>query len=85
MSDTKGLSEAVKTSEKEDTGDFDDLLRDARTEEEKETDDPEMKRFNVDIPKELHNFIKTQAAQESRTMKDIFLDAIEMYFSQHNM
>jgi predicted HicB family RNase H-like nuclease len=84
MSDTGGLSDAVETSKGKDVSHLDDLLREARTDEDDEPDGPEMKRFNVDIPKELHSFIKTQAVREDRTMKDIFLDAIEMYLSQRS-
>jgi predicted HicB family RNase H-like nuclease len=77
--DTGGLSSAVDTAESKGTGHLDDLISEARTEEE---DEETTKRFNVEIPEELHGYIKAQAAREGRSMKDVFLDAMEMYLSR---
>jgi len=85
MSDSGGLSNAVRTSKGKDVSHLDDLLEQARTEEtESQSSTSSTKRFNVNIPAELHNYIKVQAAKENRSMKDIFLDAIEMYLSSRS-
>lgn len=77
--DTGGLGSAADKAQGKSTGHLDDLIEEARTEEEEE--EP-TKRFNVEIPEELHRVIKAQAGREGRAMKDVFLDAIEMYLSQ---
>lgn len=77
--DTGGLSSAVDTAENKTTDHLDDLIDDARAEEEEEES---TKRFNVEIPEDLHGYIKAQAAREGRSMKEVFLDAMEMYLSQ---
>jgi predicted HicB family RNase H-like nuclease len=79
--DVGGLGSAVETAESKGTGHLDDLLEEARVEEEEEK---KTKRFNVEIPEELHRYIKTQAAREDRSMKAIFLDAMEMYLSKRS-
>lgn len=79
MSDDTGLGDAAEKAESKSTGHLDDLLEDARAEEEEE--EP-TKRFNVEIPEELHRHIKAQAGREGRSMKAVFLDAIEMYLSR---
>lgn len=79
--DIGGLGSAVDTASSKSTGHLDDLLDEARTEEEEE--EP-TKRFNVEIPEELHRYIKAQAGREGRSMKALFLDAIEMYMSQRS-
>jgi len=73
------LDDAAKKTKSKDVSHLDDLLAEARTEEEEEV---KTKRFNVEIPEELHHFIKVQAAKEDRSMKDVFLDAMEMYLSR---
>jgi predicted HicB family RNase H-like nuclease len=73
------LEEAAKKTQGKDVSHLDDLLADARTEEEEEV---QTKRFNVEIPEELHHYIKVQAAKEDRSMKAVFLDAMEMYLSR---
>lgn len=79
MSDDTGLGSAAEKAESKSTGHLDDLLEEARTGEEEE--EP-TKRFNVEIPEELHRHIKAQAGREGRSMKAVFLDAIEMYLSR---
>lgn len=79
MSDDEGgLGSAADKAQGKDTGHLDDLIEDARTEKE----EVRTKRFNVEIPEELHRTIKAQAGKEGRAMKDVFLDAIEMYLSK---
>lgn len=73
-----GLGSAADKAKSKGTGHLDDLIEDARTEEEEVA----TKRFNVEIPEELHRAIKAQAGKEGRSMKDLFLDAIETYLSQ---
>jgi Ribbon-helix-helix protein, copG family. len=80
MSDDTGLGGAAEKAESKSTSHLDDLLDEARTEEKEE--DP-TKRFNVEIPEELHRHIKAQAGREGRSMKAVFLDAIEMYLSRN--
>ena len=77
--DTGGLGSAADKAQSKSTGHLDDLIGEARTEEEER---PDTKRFNVEIPKDLHQYIKSQAASEGRSMKAVFLDAMEMYLSQ---
>jgi len=79
--DIGGLGSAAERSQQKSTANIDDLLSEARTEEEEETP---TKRFNVEIPEDLHRYIKTQAAKEDRSMKDIFLDAMEMYLHERS-
>jgi predicted HicB family RNase H-like nuclease len=76
--DAGGLGSAADKAKNKSTGHLDDLIEDARTEEQEVS----TKRFNVEIPEELHRAIKAQAGKEGRSMKDIFLDAFEMYLSQ---
>lgn len=78
-SDTGGLGSAADRAQSKSTGHLDDLIEDARAEEEER---PDTKRFNVQISEELHRHIKAQATREGRSMKELFLDAMEMYLSQ---
>lgn len=77
--DTGGLGSAADRAQKKTSSHLDDLIEDARTEEDEQ--EP-TKRFNVEIPEELHSYVKAQAGREGRSMKALFLDAIEMYLSQ---
>jgi predicted HicB family RNase H-like nuclease len=82
MSDSSnagGIGEAADRAGQKSTGHLQDLIDDARTEEDQEES---TKRFNVEISEELHRTIKAQAGKEGRSMKDLFLDAIELYLSQ---
>lgn len=38
-------------------------------------------RFNANLPRELHRQLKTQSAEEGRSMTDIAADAISTYLS----
>jgi predicted HicB family RNase H-like nuclease len=78
--DTGGLGSAADRAKSKSTGHLDDLIEDGRIEEEEIS----TKRFNVEIPEELHRAIKAQAGKEGRSMKDLFLDAFEMYLSQRS-
>jgi predicted HicB family RNase H-like nuclease len=73
-----GLGDAADTAKNKSTDHLDDLIREAQKEEE---DDTETKRFNVEIPEEVHRHIKAQAGREGRSMKALFLDAMEMYLT----
>lgn len=75
------LEDAASKSQNKDVSHLDDLIDEART-EDPDAADADTKRFNVEIPADLHQLIKVQAAQEDRPMKDLFLDAIEMYLAQ---
>jgi predicted HicB family RNase H-like nuclease len=72
------LENAAKRSQ-EKAANIDDLIAEARRDQEEKVP---TKRFNVEIPEELHTTIKLQATREARSMKDIFLDAMEMYLSR---
>ena len=76
--DAGGLGSAAEKAQTKSTEHLDDLIEDARSEKEEVS----TKRFNVEIPEELHRAIKAQAGEEGRSMKALFLDAFEMYLSQ---
>jgi predicted HicB family RNase H-like nuclease len=54
-----------------------DLAEVARETDEKET----TTRYTIDFPDSLHKRIKMQAVKEERSMKDLLIDAMEMYLN----
>ena len=39
-------------------------------------------RYTIDLPPDLHREFKVKSAQESRTMKDVMIEALEAYLRE---
>lgn len=49
-----------------------------------EREDEPTVRYTIDLPKSLHREVKKQATiVEDRSMKDLMIDAIDTYLSEH--
>jgi hypothetical protein len=57
-------------------GDKDELVEDAAQEDQV--------RLNADVPKSLRKRIQIQAAKEERNIRDVVIDAMEGYLSEHS-
>jgi len=62
-----------KPTEREGT---DDLLEDAGQEDQV--------RLNADVPKSLRKRVQIQAAKEERSIRELIIDAMEEYLSNHS-
>jgi hypothetical protein len=49
----------------------------------KKTEEPQVKRMNLNVPAELHNTFKSMTAAEGKNMTDVLLDFIQQYVSKH--
>ncbi|MCS3679342.1 hypothetical protein GGP72_003292 [Salinibacter ruber] len=56
--------------------DKDELVEDAAQEDQV--------RLNADVPKSLRKRIQIQAAKEERNIRDVVIDAMEGYLSEHS-
>lgn len=59
-----------------DRDDKDELVEDAAQEDQV--------RLNADVPKSLRKRVQIQAAKEERNMRDVVIDAMEEYLSEHS-
>jgi hypothetical protein len=59
-----------------DRGDKDELVEDAAQEDQV--------RLNADVPKSLRKRVQIQAAKEERNIRDVVIDAMEEYLSEHS-
>jgi predicted HicB family RNase H-like nuclease len=41
-------------------------------------------RLNADVPESLHQWVRVQAAQEGRSMKEVLVDALNEYRHNHS-
>lgn len=41
-------------------------------------------RLNADVPKSLRKKVQIQAAREERNIRDVIIDAVEEYLSEHS-
>jgi hypothetical protein len=56
--------------------DKDELVEDAAQEDQV--------RLNADVPKSLRKRVQIQAAKEERNIRDVVIDAVEAYLSEHS-
>jgi hypothetical protein len=56
--------------------DKDELVEDAAQEDQV--------RLNADVPKSLRKKVQIQAAKEERNIRDVVIDAVEEYLSEHS-
>ncbi len=56
--------------------DKDELVEDAAQEDQV--------RLNADVPKSLRKQVQIQAAKEERNIRDVLIDAVEEYLSEHS-
>ncbi len=59
-----------------DRDDKDELVEDAAQEDQV--------RLNADVPKSLRKRVQIQAAKEERNIRDVVIDAMEEYLSEHS-
>lgn len=66
-------SKGDKPTDREDT---DELVEDAAQEDQV--------RLNADVPKSLRKKVQIQSAKEERNIREIVIDAVEEYLSNHS-
>jgi hypothetical protein len=49
----------------------------------KRTEEPELKRMNLNVPFELHNAFKATTASRGQNMTDVLLEFIQSYVDKH--
>jgi len=59
-----------------DRDDKDELVKDAAQEDQV--------RLNADVPKSLRKRVQIQAAKEERNIREVVIDAMEAYLSDHS-
>jgi hypothetical protein len=59
-----------------DRDDKDELVKDAAQEDQV--------RLNADVPKSLRKRVQIQAAKEERNIREVVIDAMEEYLSEHS-
>lgn len=47
------------------------------------TEEPQVKRMNLNVPVELHNSFKSATASQGKNMTDVLLDFIQSYVDKH--
>jgi ParG len=49
----------------------------------KKTEEPQVKRMNLNVPVELHNNFKATTAAQGKNMTDVLMEFIQNYVAKH--
>ena len=50
----------------------------------RKTEEPEVKRMNLNVPVDLHNTFKSATASKGKNMTDVLLDFIQEYVAKNS-